>query len=116
MDEHYYVSLYYSLCGVFRFAFHLYFQYHNHLSHVKQAETKKKKERKKIPILQIRKGNSERLSWPSSKSAKIGIQTTGHLVWPPVITCGPSICHTAIGLDILGVPSIPLLNLSARII
>lgn len=64
------------------------FQYHNHLSHVKQAETKKKKKEKKIPILQIRKGNSERLSWLSSKSAKIGIQTTGHslatcyYMWP----------------------------------
>ena len=43
MDERYYAPLYYSLCAVFRFVFHLYFQYHNHPSHVKQAETKKKK-------------------------------------------------------------------------
>ena len=45
MDDHYYVPLYYSLCGVFIFVFHLYFQYHNYPSHVKQAEIKKKKKK-----------------------------------------------------------------------
>ena len=81
-------SPYYSLYRVFRFGFHLYFQYHNPHSYVKQAE------KEFFLFYRLESCNSYRLSWVSHDSAKIRFQDILHLARLPATTSSHHWPHT----------------------